>query len=115
MLLALVADSSRAPGEALSREADRVRSRTRTDFEHKTAPYPYLLLHISNNQTHIRKKGRERRGGHVNHAYPDWNSIHFSLNLAPIPFFIQIYIPTREYIPTIHSVHVTIQMLLASQ
>lgn len=39
----------------------------------------------------------------------------FSLNLAPIPFFIQIYIPTREYIPTIHSVHVTIQMVLASQ
>lgn len=29
------------------------------------------------------------------------------------PLVIQIYIPTREYIPTIHSAHVTIQMLLA--
>lgn len=28
------------------------------------------------------------------------------------PILIQIYIPTREYIPTIHSAHVTIQMLL---
>lgn len=27
------------------------------------------------------------------------------------PLLIQIYIPTREYIPTIHSAHVTIQML----
>lgn len=27
-------------------------------------------------------------------------------------FLIQIDIPTREYIPTIHSAHVTIQMLL---
>lgn len=28
------------------------------------------------------------------------------------PLLIQIDIPTREYIPTIHSAHVTIQMLL---
>lgn len=27
------------------------------------------------------------------------------------PLLIQIYIPTREYIPTVHSAHVTIQML----
>lgn len=27
------------------------------------------------------------------------------------PLVIQIDIPTREYIPTIHSAHVTIQML----
>lgn len=32
--------------------------------------------------------------------------------LARTPFLIQIYIPTEEYIPTIHSAHVTTQMLL---
>lgn len=62
-----------------------------------------------------REGWRERGGSHVEPCI-SWLELNsFSLNLAPKPFFIQIYIPTREYIPTIHSVHVTIQMLLASQ
>lgn len=47
------------------------------NFEPKTVPHPYLFLHISNNQTHIRKRvGGVTKILALNHAYPDWNSIH---------------------------------------
>lgn len=41
----------------------------------------------------------------------DWAYDETTRGLARTPL-IQIDMPTREYIPTIHSAHVTIQMLL---
>lgn len=52
----VVADSSSVPREAPLKKPVGGRSLIRTNFEHKPVPPPYLFLHISNNQTHIRKR-----------------------------------------------------------
>lgn len=51
----------------------------------------------------------------MNDVYSEQNPDNTSPNLTFSPLLYGFHIPTREYIPTIHSVHVTTQMLLASQ